>query len=116
MGAEYHVTADETLDDLLDSLEEIVDPLPPPADVKLDTGVLTLTLPARRTQMTWVVNKQAPSRQLWWSSPLSGPNRCDFEEGRWAFTRTEEGSFQGWTLEEVLLREIEAVLGKSELD
>ena len=27
---------------------------------------------------TWVINKQAPNMQLWWSSPISGPLRFEY--------------------------------------
>ena len=39
-------------------------------------GVLTISLGAQRG--TYVLNKQAPNKQIWWSSPISGPHR--FEE------------------------------------
>lgn len=29
---------------------------------------------------TWVINKHSASRQIWLSSPLSGPNKYDFHE------------------------------------
>jgi frataxin len=41
-------------------------------DVSLAQGVLTLRLGPRGT---YVLNKQTPNRQIWWSSPLSGPRR-----------------------------------------
>jgi len=25
----------------------------------------------------WVINKQAPNQQIWWSSPISGPRRYE---------------------------------------
>ena len=36
-------------------------------------GVMTLSL---GDHGTYVINKQAPNKQLWMSSPISGPNRC----------------------------------------
>jgi len=40
---------------------------------------------------TWVVNKQPPNRQMWLSSPISGPKRFDWvvdeEGGRWICLR-----------------------------
>ena len=29
----------------------------------------------------WVINKQAPNKQIWWSSPISGPLRFEYSGG-----------------------------------
>jgi frataxin len=70
----------ETLaDSLLESLEEEID------DSELQGGVLTVELDAG----TWVVNKHAPTRQIWLSSPKSGARHYAFHEptGLWKDTR-----------------------------
>ena len=37
---------------------------------------------------TYVINKQGPSRQIWLSSPISGPKRFDFVGGStWIYRR-----------------------------
>lgn len=38
---------------------------------------------------TYVFNKQPPNRQIWLSSPVSGPKRYDFDEssGEWMYAR-----------------------------
>lgn len=38
---------------------------------------------------TWVLNKQTPNRQIWWSSPLSGPLRFEYDVATkmWVTTR-----------------------------
>lgn len=38
-------------------------------------GVLNVTFPAIGT---YVINKQPPNKQIWLSSPLSGPKRYDY--------------------------------------
>jgi frataxin len=43
--------------------------------VWLQGGVLTLTFPPNGT---YVINKQPPNKQIWLSSPLSGPKRYDW--------------------------------------
>lgn len=67
---------------------------------------------------TWVVNKQPPNRQIWVSSPVSGPRRFDWVEwevaeerdgtgrrvGRWVCLR--EGEEKGVGLGELLRREL----------
>ena len=45
------------------------------ADVTLASGVLTASIPGHGT---FVINKQTPNRQIWLSSPFSGPARFDF--------------------------------------
>ena len=36
---------------------------------------------------TYVLNKQAPNRQIWSSSPKSGPARYDWIDGHWIYKR-----------------------------
>jgi len=70
----------ETLaDSLLESLEEEID------DAELQGGVLTID----GDDGTWVVNKHAPTRQIWLSSPKSGAHHYAFEaaSGLWQDTR-----------------------------
>lgn len=41
----------------------------------LQAGVLSITFPPTGT---YVINKQPPNKQIWVSSPLSGPKRYDW--------------------------------------
>ena len=52
----------------------------------LQQGVLTVNFGPHGT---YVINKQAPNHQLWWSSPISGPKRFYFSatSHRWLNTR-----------------------------
>ena len=56
-------------------------------DVELSQGVLTLDLGGRRG--VFVINKQAPNRQIWLSSPVTGPARFEFDDGarQWVHVR-----------------------------
>jgi frataxin len=56
------------------------------AEVSLSSGVLTITLPPHGT---WVINKQTPNQQIWWSSPVSGPRRYEYDTDHqtWVATR-----------------------------
>ncbi len=69
------------------------------SDVSLSSGVLTAELPGLGT---YVVNRQSPNKQIWLSSPVSGPARFDYHEdsGAWVYSRTGEN------LHQVLDREI----------
>ena len=69
---QFHALSDEALDAMYDLLtdnaisETVLDE---DLDVNISQGVLNIVLPSKGT---WVINKQTPNRQLWWSSPLSG--------------------------------------------
>eukprot|EP00550_Attheya_septentrionalis_P009433 CAMPEP_0198296540 /NCGR_PEP_ID=MMETSP1449-20131203/32966_1 /TAXON_ID=420275 /ORGANISM="Attheya septentrionalis, Strain CCMP2084" /LENGTH=219 /DNA_ID=CAMNT_0043997187 /DNA_START=123 /DNA_END=785 /DNA_ORIENTATION=+ len=87
--AEFHTVADETLETIQDvvdtDLMEVVGD-EEEAEVNVASGVLTLALPPHGT---WVLNKQTPNRQIWWSSPLSGPRRYEYDANskRWVYSR-----------------------------
>ena len=50
----------------------------------MQSGVLTVSLGSKGT---FVLNKQAPNKQIWSSSPLSGPVRYDWQQGLWVYQR-----------------------------
>ncbi|XP_057508160.1 frataxin, mitochondrial-like isoform X2 [Actinidia eriantha] len=87
---EFHNLADSTIHDLLG---------------KLENQVLTLKL---GTQGTYVVNKQTPNRQIWMSSPVSGPSRFDWDRDAqaWVYRRTKANLFK------VLESELEHLCGQ----
>lgn len=57
-------------------------------DLNVAMGVLTLKLGAKGT---YVINKQTPNRQLWWSSPISGPRRYEWNETARTWVNTRDG-------------------------
>jgi frataxin len=69
-------------DSLLEALEEGIGNV---ADAELQGGVLTVEGDAG----TWVINKHAPTRQIWLSSPKSGARHYAFDQGSglWRDTR-----------------------------
>ena len=95
--SEFHTVADETLEDIQDAvdvaLEEYYTENENDNDDNDDefetvyaSGVLNMTFPPHGT---WVLNKQTPNRQIWWSSPISGPRRYEYDENisEWMYTR-----------------------------
>ncbi|KAK9451574.1 Frataxin, mitochondrial [Limtongia smithiae] len=98
---EYHRIADETLESILMHCEDLAD-LKPQVDVELAQGVLTLELPPNGI---YVINKQPPNKQIWLSSPISGPKRYDLIEGYWTNHR------DGETLGNLLRHEVSEALG-----
>lgn len=77
---EYHEIADEYIEDLLLALEEQAEVAQSGYEVEYSAGVLTVNSP----QGTYVLNKQPPNKQIWISSPISGPKRYD-----WVLTKGE---------------------------
>ena len=67
-----------TLDDIL--LDRI--------DITHAQGVLTIGLGEKGT---YVINKQVPNRQLWWSSPVSGPRRYAWNPATRSWVSTRDG-------------------------
>ncbi|XP_071907031.1 frataxin, mitochondrial isoform X2 [Coffea arabica] len=87
---EYQKLANSTIHDLLEKLENEV------LTVKFgDLG-------------TYVINKQTPNRQIWMSSPVSGPSRFDWDQDTqaWVYRRTKAN------LLDILEEELEQLCGK----
>ncbi|KAK2000885.1 frataxin [Colletotrichum falcatum] len=108
--AEYHELSDAHLEAILTQLEEIADAREG-VDVEYAAGVLTVTFPEVGT---YVINKQPPNKQIWLSSPVSGPKRYDWvvvgdsqnekegtAAGAWVYTR------DGSTLDNLFLKELD---------
>ena len=73
-------------DSLLEALEEGLGTV---ADAELQGGVLTVEGGPESGGGIWVINKHAPTRQIWLSSPKSGARHYAFDEGSglWRDTR-----------------------------
>ena len=99
----FEALADKTLADLLGAIE---DQLGDVADVDMQGGVLTIELDAGGE---YVVNKHAPMRQVWVSSPVSGATHFayDADGRRWVSTR-----HAATTLDALLAEELAAATGR----
>ncbi|WFD28551.1 ferroxidase [Malassezia nana] len=120
----YHRMVDHVLDELTAQLEELLETKDIDAleagrggsasdwDVEYavrdvcspQSGVLNLRL---GSYGTYVLNKQPPTKQIWLSSPSSGPKRFDYDgaQQRW-FTIKDDNLFY---LDELLTEELSAV-------
>ncbi|XP_007890841.1 frataxin, mitochondrial [Callorhinchus milii] len=107
--ASYEKLAEETLDALAEFFEDLADRpfVPKDYDVTFGSGVLTVNL--GRDLGTYVINKQTPNRQIWLSSPTSGPKRYDWTGNSWIY------SHDGILLHELLTKEFSTML-KTEID
>ncbi|KAH7155077.1 hypothetical protein B0J13DRAFT_216943 [Dactylonectria estremocensis] len=107
--AEYHEIADQYLDTVVGKFEELQDSRED-IDVEFSAGVLTISFPE---QGTYVINKQPPNKQIWLSSPLSGPKRYDWcliGEGQGDKEGTAQGNWiygrDGSSLSNIFLNEL----------
>ncbi|KPM44267.1 hypothetical protein AK830_g2224 [Neonectria ditissima] len=107
--AQYHELADEYLENVVSKFEELQDARED-IDVEFSAGVLTITFPE---QGTYVINKQPPNKQIWLSSPTSGPKRYDWcliGEGQGSKEDTARGNWiygrDGSSMGEVFLNEL----------
>lgn len=43
---------------------------------------------------TYVINKQTPNKQIWLSSPTSGPKRYDYIDKTWIYKHSGESLYE----------------------
>jgi len=89
----------EKFEVLLEDTELVPESIAEEADVTLANGVLNVLIPGHGT---YVINKQSPNRQIWLSSPLSGPYRYDFDSDKqtWIYRHS------GQSLHDLLEQEV----------
>ncbi|CAG8712546.1 14775_t:CDS:2 [Acaulospora morrowiae] len=114
----YHQLSETTMEHLLEYFENLGDTLDnEDYDVEYSyffnmisdyindnqAGVLTLKC---GVSGTYVINKQPPNKQIWLSSPISGPKRYDYDpqKKRWVYNRDST------TLDEILNEELSLIL------
>lgn len=80
---QYENVSEETMQSLYERFEEVLqDSKFEDSDVNYSNGVLTAAI---EDNYTYVINKQTPNRQIWLSSPISGPKRYDYIDGTWIY-------------------------------
>ncbi|XP_028808429.1 frataxin, mitochondrial-like isoform X1 [Neltuma alba] len=91
---EFHKLADITIHELQEKLEVYGDSVEVDGfDIDYGNDVLTVKL---GDLGTYVLNKQTPNRQIWLSSPISGPSRFDWDqEARaWIYRRNKANLYK----------------------
>ncbi|XP_055586506.1 frataxin homolog, mitochondrial [Uranotaenia lowii] len=115
-SATYEVVCSETIESLCDYFEELVEECPhlKAADVTYGDGVLTVNFGS--PYGTYVINRQSPNKQIWLSSPTSGPKRYDFIPDKDSDAATARGFWvykhDGVTLHDLLQQEIAPIAKK----
>ncbi|XP_015261379.1 PREDICTED: frataxin, mitochondrial [Gekko japonicus] len=105
----YEKLAEETLESLMDFFEDLTDKHFIPEDYDVSFGIGVLTVKFGGNVGTYVINKQTPNKQIWLSSPTSGPKRYDWTGENWVY------SHDGVSLHELLTKELSDAL-KTKLD
>ncbi|XP_047236237.1 frataxin, mitochondrial [Girardinichthys multiradiatus] len=105
--AVYEKLAEETLDALSDYFEDLTNEAftGTDYDVVFSSGVLTVKVGGGHG--TYVINKQTPNRQIWLSSPTSGPKRYDWTGERWVYTH------DGISLHQLLSKEFSIIFNRN---
>lgn len=101
----YHILSDHTMETMFENLDQWLDERGDPSfDIDYESGVLTLHLGEHGT---YVMNKQPPNKQIWLSSPFSGPARYDYvkKDDDWVYSR------DGRSLETLLQTELKEATG-----
>lgn len=98
---EYARLASDAIDTINDQLDAFFEDNRLDGDVDEDSGVMEVTT----THGVYVINKQPPTKQIWLSSPISGPKRFDFHDGHWVSLR------DGQRLLQLLQDEINDIYG-----
>ncbi|WP_135079490.1 iron donor protein CyaY [Terasakiella sp. SH-1] len=81
--SQYHKLADELLEMLFDGLDEAIGD---EADVDLQDGILNIEFDAGGV---YIINKNAPNKEIWLASPKSGASHYAYKEGAWMGTRAD---------------------------
>ncbi|XP_038069099.1 frataxin, mitochondrial-like isoform X2 [Patiria miniata] len=103
----FETMVEDMLESLLDFFEQLGDEenVHTDFDVTYSSGVLTVHFGPNHG--TYVINKQTPNKQIWLSSPTSGPKRYDLMGNDWVY------SHDGVPMLRLLSEEISTILGKS---
>lgn len=101
--SDFERLAEETLDGLFEAIDAAIGDS---VEVDFDNGILTIELEGGRQ---YVINKHAPTQELWVSSPLSGAAHYAYnpEAAAWVSTRGDA------VLATVLAAELSEVSGQS---
>ena len=85
---EFVKLVDDFLSGLAEHLEDVMDFNAEIEDINYSSGVLKLELVGNKS---YVLNKQTPNKQLWLSSPFSGPQRYEYNSPRKSWVNNRSG-------------------------
>lgn len=103
-AVQFEKVSNDTLESLTEYFDELVERATHLLDGDVSYGDGVLTIKFGNPYGTYVINRQTPNKQIWLSSPKSGPKRYDFINGKWIYKH------DGKTLHELLNNEIPAIV------
>lgn len=115
-NVKFEEIVSDTLECLYDRLEEAIDSeherrsVAHDVDITLSDGILVLKLGDKFG--TYVINKQTPNKQIWLSSPSSGPKRYDFRVSRQCWIYHHDGR----TMHDLLQQELSEIFPRQSLN
>lgn len=81
---DYHKISDSAFETMLDELDSFFEENKiMEAEIDEEAGVMEINC----SEGTYIINKQPPTKQIWLSSPISGPKRFDLHQGQWICLR-----------------------------
>ncbi|KAG0681788.1 Mitochondrial chaperone Frataxin [Pichia californica] len=84
---EYHKYSDITFEQILEELDAFFEENKiMEAEIDEEAGVMEINC----SEGTYIINKQPPTKQIWLSSPISGPKRFDYHDKSWTCLRNGE--------------------------
>nr|XP_050866890.1 frataxin homolog, mitochondrial isoform X1 [Vespula vulgaris] len=101
---EFEKISDTTLESLTEYFDDLIEEAAHLKDSDVTYGDGVLTVKFGNPYGTYVINRQTPNRQIWLSSPTSGPKRYDFVKGKWVYKYDDK------TLHELLNDEISSIV------
>lgn len=86
---DFTKAADETLQRIGDAIWDARDSAPNSVDLDVECAEGVLTVALGDPWGTYVLNRQRPNRQIWLTSPVSGPKRFQWDDDTrdWRSTR-----------------------------
>lgn len=102
----YQAVVTQTMKELQEKFEELEELDLEGYEVNEKDGVFELKLGELGT---YVINKQAPNKQLWWSSPVSGPKRYNYDVKMKAWRNSRDGHL----MYDLINEEITSLVGQN---
>ncbi|XP_012260523.2 frataxin homolog, mitochondrial [Athalia rosae] len=103
-SVQFEKISNDTLESLTEYFDELVEGAAHLKDADVSYGDGVLTVKFGKQEGTYVINRQTPNKQIWLSSPKSGPKRYDFVDGKWIYKH------DGKSLHDLLNKEIPAII------
>lgn len=83
----FDLVSQKTLDTLFEKIDEQIGD---EYDVDYQDNIITIEI---ESDKVFVINKHAPMKQMWLSSPLTGAHHYQYQQENWVDTKSQETLF-----------------------